>query len=239
MKWQNKEITNFLLQAEKAILLKGVTKDLLERDDIITLEEFNKNQIQEFLERNFPNNGEASHDIIKMIKDHNIEDLASLPLLLDSMCKLIKDPDNIQDIFSAKSIVNQATIFEHLVCDWINYDILKKEISKDNLEIRLICSEVLAVEQYVTGDSITQQDLISKCKIAIKKEEGSGTGEEIVEQYVKDARDSTFLSLEYDDSFRFILNPIMEYFVACAIFRHIKKTDIDNLIHAVSTGFIR
>ena len=115
----------------------------------------------------------------------------------------------------------------------VNYDIKKTDNLENDkvMEERKRITEILALYENRNGKPISKMEL----EMQIKKEISNDSEEakHALEKYYKDAQKSTFLTREENDTFRFILKSVVEYFVARKIVDYIFNGN-NNMILSIS-----
>lgn len=216
-----------LLTSRDTYLSETMDKKLFEYDDVIKIEDFELDEIEKFL--SFKNSNETLvNDIMSLIRnDENIGKLARKPLFLNVI------NENSTKI-SQHRIINESVIFAILTERWIVHDpkikeetdpVYKEELKKSREKI----SEILSFAKKGIDESISIDDI----KVEVKHEMGRDDPDVVdkLEEYYKDAITSTFLVKEQDNTFRFVINPVREYFRARRIVNAIQNEDIDLLLN--------
>lgn len=119
-------------------------------------------------------------------------------------------------------------MFQILTVGWIQHDLQKPyplitDKQERKIEINTRCSERLAVAEFSSKLPVTQEHIRSLVQDEFKYE--STDIEKEFDSYIKYARDSTFLTVESNNSFCFLLKPLREYFVASRMIREINFYD--------------
>lgn len=213
--------TPTIITSRHTYLAGGIPKDLIKHKMALKILDFDEEEVKEFLKLKFEENKliiSKVHD--KIYSNKKLTEIVSKPLFLNIFCDKFEE---IKDKF-----VNQALLFRTLTVGWFQHDlskpnqiIIKEKFSKKEISHR--ASERLAIQEFSTKTSVTIEDIEKLIadefdfkKAELKKESKT---------YIRYARDSTFLSVEENDSFSFLLRPFLEYFVASRIVREINEYD--------------
>jgi len=206
--------TYMTTKMEEKILIQN--KSLL-----LKILDFTPQEIEHFLKLFLENSDKTDTEINeirkKVLQDDKVKSLAQKPLFLHVIC------DNfpkLKDYF----LINESVILSLLTDKWIIHDVKKKNLEKMKesklIEDRQRISEILALSEYKKGVPISLDEI----KLEVGDELGYTTADaqNTLAQYYNDAINSTFLTKEEDDRFRFILRSVIEYFVARRIVSEIR-----------------
>lgn len=218
-----------LLTSRHTYITGNMHKDVVKYKEFVKLYDFEQDEIDKFVDLLFKDDEDKADEIKKVMNNEKVKELARKPLFLDIMCKnfdLLKE--------HITKIINEVVVMRIVTDQWIKHDVSKKyendvdEIINERQEI----SEILAMVQYKNHGPIR----IDAIKLELSNEFGRANAKQRdgLDRYLKDARDSTFLVKEDDDRFKFILNPIMEYFVACRIIRTISSGGKQRIIKEIN-----
>lgn len=219
-----------LLTSRHTYLTTNMEEKLLfDYKKIIKIKDFTKDEIESFIHRIIGNEEKKKDEIEKVLQDEKVKELAQKPLFLHVICENF---NKIKDYF----VINESVILKILTEKWIIHDI-KKNVLEAKKECELIderqrISEILAFAQYRTGELISIQHIQSEVTNEFKDSDADAKNR--LERYYRDARDSTFLTREENEKFRFILNPVMEYFVARRIVNDIRNCKSKSLLEHVT-----
>jgi len=212
---------NIVLVTSRYNYISGtIEKQLIQNQKLLLLKEFDDTKRDNFLEKKFPQKKSMKDNIVEIIVKNKIEDIAKKPLFLDIICNNLGKFQNE----SSNKIVNEATIMQMLTNNWIKYDV-QNNVSKNNQETKMHyrqrCSEILAVSEHQNDNNpISKSDIEKQVRMELGFE-----NDVQLDEYFKDARDCTFLVPHENNSFKYILNPIKEYFVARRILNDINVDD--------------
>ncbi len=219
-----------LLTSRHNYLSENNKKQLINHHDIFIIQEFNESQKSIFLRKKFSQNQIKTIEVDKVIRHHKLEDIAKKPLFLATICDNL---DNFKQN-SSRKIVNEATIMQMLTDNWIKYDVQTKNIPKNKQRMKIIyrqrCSEILAIAE-------TRNDNKPISKYDIQEQVNNELGSENdahLDEYFRDAKDCTFLVPHGNNSFKYILNSIKEYFVARRIINDINTADYQKTISDIT-----
>ena len=204
-----------ILTMRQSYLSQNVEKNLIRYHGLIKIQNFNQEQINQFIHRRFTNNLKISNLITKT-GNFNLE-LTSKPLFLKLIC------DNYEQI-ARYSIVNESVIFQTIIKTGLMHLIGRNNIPelKISKEITILENllEIIATEQSLKNSQLTIEEII----LAINREflEESGN---IFDNH-KYILESTFL-VKDGNKFGFVIKPLMEYFIAQRFVRDVdfEKTD--------------
>ena len=218
------EKNSIIVTSRHTYISGGIPTDLVNHKNAIKIEDFNRDQITEFLELKIKKKNERDAILHRLEKDDKLREIVSKPLFLNILCDKFNEIKNLK-------FVNRAILFRILSVGWIQHDIEKpSKIQLRNtsrIEINQRSSERLAITEYSTQHPVT----LGKIKEIIRDEFKSQHSRmnETFDSYIRYARDATYLSVEDEDSFSFLLKPFLEYFVASRIVRDINEYDENNL----------
>ena len=205
----------------------NMQKELFQYDSSLKIMDFTNYEIKKFLNFRLQNNKTAVEKITTFIFDSNttLAELAKKPLFLHV---IYMNFDKIQHY----KFINESIILTILTDEWIQHDSKIKNSDQDKkkslMKSRLQISKFLAFAKKDVNSPITLEDI----KIVLEKDlsEIDPDLDEQLEEYYKDAISSTFLVKEENESFRFILNPIREFFIARQIVDVIDGNDEKSLL---------
>lgn len=206
-------------------------KLLIEYNGLIQIQDFTKEEIERYLHRYLPTNETRIEEIKLVIDRHRLGDFAQKPLFLDIICRKF---DKMKEYFP----INESVILKILTDGWIKHDVSSKEeleepVRRELTDVRQRISEILAFAEYEKSRPIGIEDIKSQVKEELEKDYSDP--EIRLNQYYKDAITSTFLVKEEKETYRFIINPVIEYFVARRIVNDIKKERILSFLKHVQT----
>ena len=193
-------------------------KLLINYSGFLRICDFSDEEIKYYLRLHLNNELNRVNEIYRIIESNNLKDLARKPLFLSV---ITSNFDKLKEYFP----INESVILKVLTEGWIKHDVLKKENIVDRGKIileRQRISEILAIAAYKTENRPIARDTIQE---QVKMELGYDDAEAInrLSQYYKDALTSTFLIREENETYRFILYPVIEYFFARRIVNDIKN----------------
>jgi uncharacterized protein YjbI with pentapeptide repeats len=210
-----------LLTSRHTYLSNTMTKYLFEYDRLIEVLDFTMEEIEEFLGFRLKNETEVER-IMKVIReDKKIFDLAKKPLFLNVINEHFDEINNYR-------IINESIMLTIFTNQWLEHDAKVKRQTIESEKIRLIeirkqISEILAFAKTGINETISIDDV----KDTVKDELGKYHSDvlEKLEEYYHDAITSTFLVKEENESYRFLSNPIREFFIARRIVSDINNND--------------
>ena len=205
----------------------NMQKELFRYDSSLKIMDFTDIEIERFLNFRLKNNKTYVEKITTFIFDSNttLAELARKPLFLHV---IYTNFDKIQNY----KFINESIILTILTNEWIQHDSKIRNSDQDKkkslMKSRLQISKFLAFAKKDVNSPITLEDI----KIMLEKDFSKIDPDidEQLEEYYKDAISSTFLVKEENESFRFILNPIREFFIARQIVDVIDDDDEKSLL---------
>lgn len=215
-----------ILTSRHTYLSATMTKYLFEYHNLIKILDFELPEIEKFLNYKLQNQTDIDKILTLIKSDQTIEQLAKKPLFLEVI------NENFQQIDNYK-IINEAIILTIFTNKWLIHDAkIKKQTNESEkiklIESRQIISEILAFAKTGAGDLIGVDDVKSTVNTELGKIYPDAIDK--LEEYYHDAINSTFLVKEENETFRFILNPVREFFIARRIVNDIKKNDMVSLL---------
>lgn len=198
------------------------TKDMVEKllfryNDLIEITDFEIPEIEKFLKLHIPHDEKQIQQIKNVINDDRLSDFARKPLFLNI---IVENFNHLAQYFP----INESVILKILTDKWIHHDPKIVDATgneqKKLIDSRERISEVLAFEEYNNNKPMGIDDIRNEVKTELQYDDPYV--EDILDEYYRDAITSTFLVKEEDETYRFILKPVMEYFVARRIVNDLK-----------------
>ena len=195
---------------------------MVDYNNAIKILDFDDNRVEKFLQLKFKESSKIIDEIkIKLNNNEKLKTITHKPIFLNILCDRFKDLQKL--IF-----INEAVLFQILTVGWIQHDLQKPnplitDKQERKIEINTRCSERLAVAEFSSKLPVTREHIRSLVQDEFKYE--STDIEKEFDSYIKYARDSTFLTVESNNSFSFLLKPLREYFVASRMIREINFYD--------------
>ena len=232
-----------ILTSRETYFSEGMRKDLIEYDGLIKITDFTKSQISKFLKFKLGDNDTRINEIVNVVTQERFLEFAQKPLFLDVIQRNF-------DELKTYLVINESVILEVLTDEWIKHDILIEGEADPDKKDKIILarqkiSEILAFEEYYqNGDPIGKKLIEQKVKLELK--DFDPEAEERLDEFYTQAITSTFLIYEENESYRFIIKPIMEFFIARRIVSEINHNQalslldhIDQISHVEIFDFIR
>ena len=226
----NKEVINTHLDRIRVFEQKGNTvvltsrqtyfsgqreEQLLKEKSSIQILDFDQEQIETFIHRKSHKDESFFTIMNNIIHNKRFIEIIKKPLFLNVICERYNEVNKY-------SIINPGIIMKILTDHWLTHDIKKndniEEYDKVMQERRRI-TEILALYETRHGRPIPKNDLELQIKNEISKD--SEEAKHALEKYYMHAQNSTFLVREENDTFKFILKLIVEYFVATKLVDYI------------------
>ncbi len=208
----------------------GISKSLVFHPNAVRILDFDGKQIEHFLGLKFSGQNIKIDNIkLKINSDAVLKSIVKKPLFLNIFCDKF-------EIMQKLAFINEAVLFRTLTSGWLEHEskkpvqIVDPEVKRKDINQR--CSERLAIIEYTSNNPVTTNKI--RNIIEDEFEFDASNIETEFDSYIRYARDSTFLTVEELDSFRFLLKPFLEFFVASRIVRDIReyptKGTVDNIL---------
>ncbi|MFB5619799.1 MAG: pentapeptide repeat-containing protein [Nitrosopumilus sp.] len=205
-------------------------KKLFEYNNLIKIQDFDDAEIDRYLHRYLEGNQTKITEIKKYINsDTVIQQLSRKPLFLNVIYSNFKKLQNYR-------IINESAFLSILTDKWIHHDSKIREESNLEKKESLInsrkeISKILAFAKKGIDEPIGIDDI--KAEVSTKLGEKDPDAVDKLEEYYKDAVSSTFLIKEENQTYRFILNPVREFFIARRIVDDINNNDPESILEHV------
>ncbi len=218
-----------VLTSRETYLSEGMKKSLLNYNDLVKILDFDNQQINTCLNLYIKNNDDRINEIKTVIEEERFSDFSRKPLFLNIIIQKF-------DILKSHVLINESIILEVLTDEWIKHDsTIKLEsdlIKKEKfIQSRQKISEILAFAEYTKGKPIGIDDIKNEVQNEFQYNDADARRD--LSKYYKDAISSTFLVNEENETYRFIIKPIMEYFMAKRIVNEIKSNQSEQLLRHV------
>jgi uncharacterized protein YjbI with pentapeptide repeats len=218
-----------LMTSRHTYLSDNMQKELLVYDGLIKIQDFDMEQILKFLQFHVKDEITIS-EIINVLKEDKFADFSRKPLFLNVIYENFS-------VLRTYIVINESVILEVLTDAWIKHDkTIKEEIDEERkkkiITSREKISEILAFAEYGKEKPIGIDDITLEVKEELKNYDPDA--ESRLSQYYSDAITSTFLVNEDNQTYRFILRPIMEYFIARRIVNEIRDKKFNSLFTHVN-----
>lgn len=215
-----------LMTSRETYLSDGMKKNLLEYEGLIKILDFDEKQIEKFLHLHLPDDPTKVSEIKKVIEEEKFLEFSRKPLFLDAIFR------NFETL-KTHIIINESVILEVLTDQWIRHDRIIKEETDDIKRKKIIhsrqkISEILAFAEYRKGQPIGIEDI--KTEVKEELQHFDADAESRLSEYYQEAIGSTFLINEENETYRFVLKPIMEYFIARRIVSEINNNQVESLV---------
>jgi len=222
-----------VLTSRHTYISKDMEKKLFEYDRLIKIKDFTNDEIKKFLRRYIKDDEERIDQISHVVDDERMSTLARKPLFLYIIYNHF---NKLKKYF----VINESVILKTLTEEWIKHDAKvqqETDVIKQNkiIDSRQRISEVLASASYKTGMPIGIDDIKSEVSEELRYDDSETDAAEKLLEYYNDAIHSTFLIKEGNEKYRFIVNPVMEYFVASRIINDIRKGRITSILDHVDS----
>lgn len=219
-----------ILTSRETYLSEGIIKDLLEYEGLIKILDFDDEQINRLLHLTLQDDLSRLDEIKSVVNDERFIEFSRKPLFLDAIIRNWKT-------LKSYILINESVILGVLTDEWIKHDsVIQQEQIKEKQEkivqSRQKISEILAFAEYNKGLPIGIEDIKNEVKHAFQYDDADAL--ERLSQYYKDAIGSTFLINEENNTYRFMIKPIMEYFIARKIVNEIDENKAALLLQHVN-----
>ncbi|WP_321532730.1 TIR domain-containing protein [uncultured Desulfuromonas sp.] len=184
---------------------------------------FSEEQILQYLEEHVPDREpEELLDIIQSI--HNLSEMAERPYTL----RLIADQiSHLEQLKLQGVTVTGVTLYRHMVESWLERDIGKHQLTPHHKQLLM---EFLAAELWTQGRRDWEIDDLEQWLIDFFESHPSiaahyhGKNRELIKE---DLRTATFLVREGEKTFRFAHSSLLEFFLACYLYRALCENQIE------------
>ena len=215
-----------ILTSRHTYLPSAVEKELVEQDDLIEILSFEMPEIKKHIKKIFKNNPKKASSIIQTIKNsETLSTLVQKPLLLNLFCDTSESKQ--------ANIINGAHLLQIKSIGWLSHDIDQhNENCRDEiLNERLTISEILALIEHKIHRAVSPGDMHAKIDEEFK-DKNLDTSQNI-ENFYRIARDSTFLTKATGDTYKFILKPFKEYFLARRFVNNLQDKNCETIIDEI------
>ena len=216
-----------ILTSRETYFSEEMRLNLIEYDGLIKISDFTEKQISKFLKFKLGDDDTRIKEIEDVVLEERFFEFAQKPLFLDVIQRNF-------DELKTNLVINEFVILEVLTDEWIKHDVLVEnevdEIEKQKIiSARQKISEILAFEEYYQNGKAIGKKLIEK---KVKKElaDFDPEAEGRLDEFYTQAITSTFLIYEENETYRFIIKPIMEFFIAKRIVSEINNNQSLSLL---------
>jgi uncharacterized protein YjbI with pentapeptide repeats len=217
-----------ILTTRRTYLTKDQENNFINNHDLLMISDFDSKNIKEFVNKKI-NNGKIKTDksiFLNDLENSSLKKFIKKPLFLEIICDKYDEIKN-------QSIVNPASIFRILTDEWIKHDVLKKHLNQEEknklITLRERISESMAFRSNKSRSegAISLEDIKEQISEEFSLEKGYQVTDKQLNEFYKDAKDSTFLvrhsSEGSRDTFSFIQRSVMEYLLGRRIVNFINQ----------------
>jgi WD40 repeat protein/uncharacterized protein YjbI with pentapeptide repeats len=181
--------------------------------EVVYLQEFNDEQILDYLKRARPDTYQGDSD--KISTSHNLRELAHSPLLLDMIVKTLPELQEGQSI-------EAASLYTVYTGRWLDREGKKQRILNRETKLRLMLE--LAWRFWEREESSISYLELTDFVEWLSAQKKVNFGDEAAEDVAREMHGATFLIRGGDGNFSFAHHSFQEYFLALRLLEEIKGT---------------
>jgi uncharacterized protein YjbI with pentapeptide repeats len=182
--------------------------------DFVYLQEFQEEQIRDYLQKARPETAEVDWQKIQSI--YNLKELAQRPLLLDMIVRSLRE-------FKEGQVINASTLYTVYTSLWLDREEQKNRILDPSIKLEITLE--LAWRMWREDKSqIRDAELLSLIKQTTARREITTTQEDILD-ITRELQTATYLKRNAAGEFSFAHNSFMEYFVAFRVYQTLRTKD--------------